>query len=190
MADGRGINCNKKRIQIPMDRIRRFLLANSTLTSSLHIANRFKKDFAEKGMVVLREYGNRLPSLDAVASALNNATGFAAVEQLKSRVLEKDALVAACRTEARLARLRYDDAVDARRRCQTHLTRLLQRKDAWDDGDITQFTELYRGELRLETDEQQAKVHAKNAADALDAAQADYLAYFKITQRNARAVYC
>ncbi|KAJ3093850.1 sensitivity to high expression protein she9 [Physocladia obscura] len=127
------------------------------------------------GTWVRRRLARVAQQLPAVNRALNAATGYAEIEQRKARVEEQHARAAAASAGLVAARAAYDSAIDARRRAQKELNSLLQRKDAWVDSDVLRFTDLYRKDLALETDEATSKQAYIQASGLYESSHAEYL---------------
>lgn len=107
---------------------------------------------------------------------LNRVTGFHSVEERKNEVILKDEILQEAKLNANQTKKSYDLHVEDRLKCQKDLNALMQRKDSWNEGDITSFTELYRKDLSFELHEEELKSRYKNAARLFDGAQEDYLA--------------
>ena len=115
-------------------------------------------------------------TLGKASELLNTATGYHLVEARKRSVLEKEGLIDKARLQAYTAKIKYEEAIEERRRCQKDINSLMQRKDSWSTADVSLFTELYRKEIALEQQELGFKQEQAKYFEHLEKAQADYLA--------------
>ncbi|KAJ3021590.1 UNVERIFIED_CONTAM: sensitivity to high expression protein she9 [Siphonaria sp. JEL0065] len=113
--------------------------------------------------------------LPAVSEFLNAATGYDAVVERKQRVEKKDLELKDAMRFLDQAKLKYEESIDDRRRCQKEINSLLQRKDSWVDEDIHRFTELYRKDLTLEATETSTKQAYKQTSDQYEVIHQEYL---------------
>ncbi|KAJ3012893.1 UNVERIFIED_CONTAM: DEAH-box RNA helicase prp16 [Siphonaria sp. JEL0065] len=133
--------------------------------------------------------------LPAVSEFLNAATGYDAVVERKQRVEKKDLELKDAMRSLDQAKLKYEESIDDRRRCQKEINSLLQRKDSWGTAlktviahdiakltifqlvneDIHRFTDLYRKDLTLEATETSTKQAYKQASDQYEIIHQEYL---------------
>lgn len=94
---------------------------------------------------------DNLQSRVLVASqALNDLTGYSAIESIKAANARLESDLAAAQANLRRARQHYK-AVNAQRAgTQREVTTLLARKDTWSPMDLERFTSLYRQDHELE----------------------------------------
>lgn len=94
---------------------------------------------------------DNLQSRVLVASqALNDLTGYSAIEHIKAASARLEADLAAAQGGLKRARQHYK-AVNAQRAgTQREVTTLLARKDTWTPADLERFTSLYRQDHELE----------------------------------------
>ncbi|KAI9197052.1 Mdm33 family-domain-containing protein, partial [Polychytrium aggregatum] len=114
-------------------------------------------------------------TLPKLTRHINSLTGYAEVEQRKKLVLEKEQIVGQRRQEMEETKRVYESTVDEHERCQQEIISLQQRKDSWQDDDITRVTFLYRKDKSLEQAEAAAKEAHHLATEAFERAQIDYL---------------
>ncbi|KAL2164986.1 hypothetical protein VTH06DRAFT_282, partial [Thermothelomyces fergusii] len=98
--------------------------------------------------------------------AINDLTGYSAIEAIKKRNGELEREHAAAQRRLRAARHSYKSLTAHRAATQREVTTLLARKDTWTPADLERFTTLYRSDHELE-----AQVGA--AAAELTEAEAD-----------------
>ncbi|KAJ3269528.1 hypothetical protein HDV01_001332 [Terramyces sp. JEL0728] len=116
-------------------------------------------------------------SVTDIANQLNIITGYHHVERRKNSVLQKDLQLQQKKDDFLKSKLRYEDLIDERRKCQQDLDSLRDRKNSLSDADITRITELYRLSLSLDKQEKQAKEMYKTSTEQYERAQNDYLSY-------------
>ncbi|KUI53697.1 hypothetical protein VP1G_01165 [Cytospora mali] len=94
---------------------------------------------------------DNLQSRVLVASqALNDLTGYSAIESIKAANARLEADLAAAQANLKRARQHYK-AVNAQRAgTQREVTTLLARKDTWSPPDLERFTTMYRQDHELE----------------------------------------
>jgi len=95
-------------------------------------------------------------------------TGYDAIEALKKRVEEQEALMHVCRSTARQAKAAYEAAIVQRSKSQREVNDLLQRKSMWTDSDVSRFTTLVREDHLKEQEEARAKASVSESEDAVD----------------------
>ncbi|TPX14052.1 uncharacterized protein E0L32_000446 [Thyridium curvatum] len=94
---------------------------------------------------------DNLQSRVFVASqALNDLTGYSAIEAIKQRNNDLERALAHAQSRLRAARRAYQDVNERRASTQREVTTLLARKDAWSPADLERFTSLYRLDHELE----------------------------------------
>ncbi|KAK1752230.1 Mdm33 family-domain-containing protein [Echria macrotheca] len=98
--------------------------------------------------------------------AINDLTGYTAIEAIKARNVELETKLAAAQSRLHAARQNYKSLTSHRAATQREVTTLLARKDTWSPPDLERFTTLYRLDHELE-----AQVAAASAE--LTGAEAD-----------------
>jgi sensitive to high expression protein 9, mitochondrial len=114
-------------------------------------------------------------TLQELSYKLNQLTGYQHIEHRKLQVLQKDQIVTEARSHLRSSKQIYEDTIDSRKQCQKEINALLQRKHTWTGADLDRFTDLYKDEVELEKKEMGSRTAYKEAADALEKAQLEYL---------------
>ena len=109
-------------------------------------------------------------SFEKVNTIINQVTGYAECEQLRSAVKDADRRFQGLKETLRHSRAAFDHAIQHRSQCQKELNALLQRKQSWLDEDLLRFTELYRKEMRLEQVEIEAKMTNEKLENDVDTA--------------------
>lgn len=99
---------------------------------------------------------------------LNALTGYDVCERLRKEVIDSDKSLEELRGRLRESRRAYFRAIADRAACQKEINGLLQRKSSWADSDVTRFTDLYRGELRLEQVEAESRAENDQLERAVD----------------------
>ncbi|KAI8841446.1 Mdm33 family-domain-containing protein [Chytriomyces cf. hyalinus JEL632] len=117
--------------------------------------------------------------LPALSTFMNKVTGYDSVVERKMRVEAKGNQLKDASRSLEDAKVKYEDSIDERRRCQKEINSLLQRKDSWIDQDILQFTTLYRKDHTLEAKETDTKVAYKAASVQYDTINTDYLSLIR-----------
>ncbi len=84
------------------------------------------------------------------SQALNDLTGYSAIEAIKAANAALEADVSAAQRALRSARQTYKDVNTRRAATQREITGLLARKDSWGPGDLERFTALYRQDHEVE----------------------------------------
>ncbi|TPX36365.1 hypothetical protein SmJEL517_g01552 [Synchytrium microbalum] len=110
-----------------------------------------------------------------ISESLNAVTGYAAVNKLKEKVLQKDAELNSKKQLLEAARKRYEDLIDSRNKMQRELTGLIDRRDSWMNTDIDRYTHLFKQNLSLEKEEAAAKSQYKAATESMETTQAELL---------------
>lgn len=94
---------------------------------------------------------DNLQSRVLVASqALNDLTGYSAIESIKAANARLETDLATAQDELRRARQHYKAVNAQRASTQREVTTLLARKDTWSPIDLERFTTLYRQDHELE----------------------------------------
>ncbi|KAL1861682.1 hypothetical protein VTK73DRAFT_6967 [Phialemonium thermophilum] len=94
---------------------------------------------------------DNLQSRVLIASqALNDLTGYSAIEAIKAQNADLERRHAASQTRLHDARQSYKSLTARRAATQREVTALLARKDAWTPADLERFTALYRLDHELE----------------------------------------
>ncbi|KAJ3266723.1 sensitivity to high expression protein she9 [Chytriomyces hyalinus] len=117
--------------------------------------------------------------LPALSTFMNKVTGYDSVVERKMRVEAKGNQLKDASRSLEDAKIKYEESIDERRRCQKEINSLLQRKDSWIDQDILQFTTLYRKDHTLEAKETDTKVAYKAASAQYDTINTDYLSLIR-----------
>jgi sensitive to high expression protein 9 len=125
----------------------------------------------------IHDWRKRLKSVQSsffqAGLALNEVTGYKAVEERKEAVLLKDKQLDLVKNAFREAKSHYEALIEARRRMQKDLDALKDRKSTLED--IHLLTDLYKKQLGLEVEEKDAKVKYKNATDDFERIQIEYM---------------
>ncbi|KAK7734241.1 sensitivity to high expression protein she9 [Cytospora paraplurivora] len=94
---------------------------------------------------------DNLQSRVLVASqALNDLTGYSAIESIKASNARLEADLAAAQANLKRARQHYKEVNARRAGTQREVTTLLARKDTWGPPDLERFTTMYRQDHELE----------------------------------------
>lgn len=94
---------------------------------------------------------------------------------LKQKVIDQDAELTNLRKQLDEYKKVYDERISQRSALQKEMNHLLQRKSNWNENDVQRFTELYRNEHRLESEELTAKQQTKAATDRVEEAQVELM---------------
>lgn len=100
--------------------------------------------------------------------ALNDATGYSAIEQLKKAIDAEEHNVQKYRSQVIKCKSEYEGAVNSRAESQAEINELLQRKHQWTPSDLEQFTMLYRDNHANETAVESTKDCLEKAESALE----------------------
>lgn len=104
-----------------------------------------------------RSFVSEHKGIERLTHTINVITGYAACERLRQAVQNCDSQLGSLKGDLLEARLRYRKAIMERSSCQKEINSLLQRKSAWQDTELTRFTDLYRREMQLEQQEAEGK---------------------------------
>lgn len=104
-----------------------------------------------------RSFVSEHKGIERLTHTINVITGYAACERLRQAVQNCDSQLGSLKGDLLEARLRYRKAITERSSCQKEINSLLQRKSAWQDTELTRFTDLYRREMQLEQQEAEGK---------------------------------
>ncbi|KAF8417057.1 putative mitochondrion biogenesis protein [Tirmania nivea] len=110
-------------------------------------------------------------TLFVAGKRLNEATGYAGIEQMKKAIEAQEAHVRNSRAEVRAAKEAYQQAINRRSASQREVNELLQRKHAWSPSDLERFTSLYRNDHANEQEEVAAQERLAKAERVADEAQ-------------------
>ncbi|KAG2498541.1 hypothetical protein HYH03_003292 [Edaphochlamys debaryana] len=141
---------------------------STALASAQALGSRAGEGLARAGAMVLAR------ALE-LGARLNQVTGYAMIEQLKIKVDEADAGLAAARMGLREGKAAFDARVAEHADVQRQLMGLLQRKGSWGPADVERFADLCRDELGLEGAVAQAKAGYAAASEDLEAAHSRLL---------------
>lgn len=101
-----------------------------------------------------QKFGQVMDNLQArvltASHAINDMTGYSAIEAIKADNESLEAQLAAAQARVRTARQAYKTSNTKRATTQREVTTLLARKDSWSPTDLERFTELYRADHVLE----------------------------------------
>ena len=110
--------------------------------------------------------------LGAVSWTFNHLSGYNQIEELKQKVRVVDVKLGELKRACSKAKDDYEVAIVGRSKLQKEMNNLLQRKNSWTEADVTAFTQLYRDEHRLETQELDLKEQYRVASDLVEEEQA------------------
>ncbi|CBQ68762.1 related to SHE9-mitochondrial inner membrane protein [Sporisorium reilianum SRZ2] len=120
--------------------------------------------------------------LSHLSTQYNTHTGYSAIEELKSRIAQLESSLDAARALASSSKKTYLLAVQDRSASQRETNDLLSRKNAWDERDLSRYTELLRKEHALSR-------HESDAEKVLERTEADVQACFDELMRAVMVRY-
>ncbi|KAJ9138151.1 hypothetical protein NKR23_g8736 [Pleurostoma richardsiae] len=122
--------------------------APSSASSPTSSSNGRSSHLSERFSTFMDNFQSRV----LVASqALNDLTGYTAIDAIKASNARLEAELAAAQSALRAARANYKSVNERRAATQREVTALLARKDTWSPADLERFTELYRLDHEVES---------------------------------------
>lgn len=129
---------------------------------------------AEGGDVV-KKLRNKLSDLRATLTsatqALNDLTGYTRIETLKMTVDGLENELRQAKSNLKIAKAEYTEAIQRRSDLQKEINELLTRKHNWTPTDLERFTELYRNDHQNQQDERDAEIKLEETEVAVDTVQ-------------------
>ncbi|KAG7662882.1 SHE9 [[Candida] subhashii] len=120
----------------------------------------------------LEEYLDSIQGTILTATrALNDVTGYSAIEKLKKSIEKLEAELRECKEQVKECKIAYTDAIQRRSDSQREVNELLTRKHNWSTKDLERFTELYRNDHANERLESEAEQNLEDAEQKVDAVQ-------------------
>lgn len=107
-------------------------------------------------------------TLFTAGQALNDATGYSAIERLKRAIDVEEQHMHSYRHQVSRCKAQYEEAVTKRSETQKEINELLQRKSQWAPSDLERFTQLYRDNHGNESAVETAKQQLNEAELALE----------------------
>lgn len=104
-------------------------------------------------------------------SALNDVTGYSAIEQLKLTIDSLEQELKDAKQTVKGAKDKYTKAIQERSLLQKEINELLTRKHNWSQNDLERFTELYRNDHVNEQGEISAQEQLTKAEQLVDSIQ-------------------
>ncbi|CAN3356445.1 sensitive to high expression protein 9, mitochondrial [Diutina catenulata] len=126
---------------------------------------------AEWSKSLSRHFESFQTTILTATRALNDATGYSAIEKLKKSIdnLEEDLKEA--KQQVKDGKQVYGDAIQLRSTSQREINELLTRKHQWSSADLERFTDLYRNDHTNELREKEAADNLSQAEQRVDAIQ-------------------
>ncbi|KAI5954028.1 RPT3 [Candida margitis] len=106
-----------------------------------------------------------------VTRALNDVTGYSAIERLKKSIQNQEEDLKKAKEEVKKCKLDYSDAIQKRSHSQREVNELLTRKHNWSSQDLERFTELYRNDHENENNEQKCEQKLQDVESKVDGIQ-------------------
>ncbi|WLF77550.1 sensitivity to high expression protein she9 [Lodderomyces elongisporus] len=106
-----------------------------------------------------------------VTRALNDVTGYSAIERLKKSIEEQEEDLKNAKKYVKECKLTYGDAIQKRSHSQREVNELLTRKHNWSPEDLERFTELYRNDHENDVWEKECEKKLEEAESKVDAVQ-------------------
>lgn len=106
-----------------------------------------------------------------VTRALNDVTGYSAIERLKKSIQEQEEDLKKAKEEVKKCKQEYGEAIQKRSHSQREVNELLTRKHNWSLQDLERFTELYRNDHQNENNEQECEQKLQDAELKVDGIQ-------------------
>lgn len=130
---------------------------------------------AKRQSPLTRKVSNYLDSAHdtilTVTRALNDVTGYSAIERLKKSIHEQEDDLKKAKEEVKKCKQEYAEAIQRRSHSQREVNELLTRKHNWSLHDLERFTELYRNDHHNETNEQECEQKLQEAELKVDSVQ-------------------
>lgn len=109
----------------------------------------------------ISQWQSRINKLDALfisgITRFHEISGYAHIEQLKTRIGDLDKKISSARQQVRDTRAQYTDCLLLRQTKQKEINELLMRKQAWQPADLERFTQLYKDDHQIQQDVKEAK---------------------------------
>ncbi|KAJ1913299.1 sensitivity to high expression protein she9 [Mycoemilia scoparia] len=144
----------------------------SDLTS--RILSQHRHNLEQKLQTFLKEWQefqhktNSTNYLTRISKSLNYVTGYDNIQDLKQKVEDASLKFQEARKEADTNKHNYEQALLDHATCQRDINNMLQRKNAWTDQDVLQFTSLYKAEHKYEQQQHHAKEAVRRAEKNVD----------------------
>ncbi|KAI5951501.1 SHE9 [Candida jiufengensis] len=106
-----------------------------------------------------------------VTRALNDVTGYSAIEKLKKSINEQEDDLRKAKDFVKKCKIEYGVAIQNRSHSQREVNELLTRKHNWSSKDLERFTELYRNDHENENQEQECEKNLQDAESKVDGIQ-------------------
>ncbi|KAI3404727.2 SHE9 [Candida oxycetoniae] len=106
-----------------------------------------------------------------VTRALNDVTGYSAIEKLKISIQEQEADLKEAKKYVKECKVKYGEAIQKRSHSQREVNELLTRKHNWSPQDLERFTELYRNDHENEHWVQNCEKQLEEAESKVDGIQ-------------------
>lgn len=150
------------------DKLESNLSSNSISTND---ANEGKKQVNAMAQALQARLGELRGTLSVVSKALNDLTGYSAIEKLKTLVIDFEEELRQAKKNLKAAKLEYTEAIQNRSDMQKEINELLTRKHNWSSGDVERFTELYKNDHINQQQEEQAERKLEAAEQNVDTVQ-------------------
>ncbi|SGZ49356.1 CIC11C00000001657 [Sungouiella intermedia] len=128
-----------------------------------------------EGGDVVKKLRNKLSDLRATLTsatqALNDLTGYTRIETLKMAVDGLENELRQAKSNLKIAKAEYTEAIQRRSDLQKEINELLTRKHNWTPTDLERFTELYRNDHQNQQDERDAEIKLEETEVAVDTVQ-------------------
>lgn len=110
-------------------------------------------------------------TLFTATRALNDITGYSAIEKLKLSITELETELKDAKDKVKECKKAYSDAIERRSLLQKEVNELLTRKHDWTSEDLERFADLYRNDHVNEKQEATSQEELTAAELAVDAVQ-------------------
>lgn len=110
-------------------------------------------------------------TLFTATRALNDVTGYSAIEKLKLSISELEKELQDAKEKVKECKEAFSDAIQRRSHLQKEVNELLTRKHAWTPEDLERFADLYRNDHVNEQKEATSQEELVKAELAVDAVQ-------------------